>query len=854
MRKFSIILNLSLLLSGAIRAQQLPQGVSVYQMDNGLEVLLVKNPVLPMTGVNVVVKTGSAYENFATSGMSHMLEHLLFNGTTSRSQKELYDAVDMIGGYNNANTSYFHTNYMMVAPAENIKKGMEIQADMLFHSILPNDKFDKEKGIVLEEIARSLNSGDNQIERHTKSVLYQGHAVSLPTLGTYATIEAMQRDAVYSFYKNAYVPNNMVMSVVGNFQVDSMMSWIENYYGKVAPRQVVRETHAEWLMGIEQKSPVYNEIYHRYYNGEATILEIFYYLPQKLSPAQVDLLQVYFEEKSSDLEMSLKKMYPDLIQSAVLELIPSPIIDYMKIALRLPEEAISANIINIIDKKVKNIPFALPIEMINSQAIKTRTNFYKNIEKPHMFGIYNAELFAVYGIEVVLMSYQGKHYHTAAEELSTLVLNEKPVTIIHHPFKHKSAQIEQENVQTKRFMDEAGGLTIIARENPASQLMAIHYLMKHKAPFEAQFGKNSAWILHDCFAQRLRSPEIQKKSAAFGFTYTVNDNPFIPMDNIYLHPDFSYIRAEGLADDSMAGIRFLNDMLVNFKPSKAEFEKAVSNRQRIDGNRMPGERSQDKFEETYSRYIYEENPYQESSAELTYESLLDFAEFFFSPPNMIVSIVSPISVDSVITVAHHTFVHEKQDKQPGFEVYSQKLLSQSNAISELIDGDGEQSFIFWGFTVPVDLNDHAALTALSLILSDRITFDIREKQGRAYRMSSGIDIRDNLALFYVKLGTRPENIKPLQSQMETFFNMNYLKSLSEEEITKSINMYLGRMMFRRLSSINQAYYLSNSEYFYQDMNHDQKQLTALSQVTLKDVQDVAKRYMKVQNPISIVVQ
>jgi len=163
MKRSILIMFLPLLLIGLIRAQQLPQGVVVYQLDNGIDVLLVKNPLLPMTGVNVVVKTGSAYENFATSGMSHMLEHLLFNGTTSRSQKELYNAVDMIGGYNNANTAYFHTNYMMVTPAEQIKKGMEIQADMLFHSILPNDKFVKEKGIVLEEIARSLNSGDNQM-------------------------------------------------------------------------------------------------------------------------------------------------------------------------------------------------------------------------------------------------------------------------------------------------------------------------------------------------------------------------------------------------------------------------------------------------------------------------------------------------------------------------------------------------------------------------------------------------------------------------------------------------------------------------------------------------------------------
>ena len=186
------------------KADTLPKGVSIYQLDNGMQVLLIENPALPMAGVNVAVKVGSAYETFSTSGMSHMLEHLLFNGTTTRNQKQLYDDVDLIGGYNNASTAEFYTNFMMVTPFENIKKGMEIQADMLFNSTLPLEKFEKEKGIVLEEISKTLADPQEQIERNTLSILYDGHSLSLPTLGTYSTIQSMSRDNVFSFYKNNY--------------------------------------------------------------------------------------------------------------------------------------------------------------------------------------------------------------------------------------------------------------------------------------------------------------------------------------------------------------------------------------------------------------------------------------------------------------------------------------------------------------------------------------------------------------------------------------------------------------------------------------------------------------------------
>ncbi|NHZ85217.1 MAG: hypothetical protein GWP19_04980, partial [Planctomycetia bacterium] len=233
---FAISLILLPLLCGA---QSLPNGVSIHMLDNGLQVLLIDNPALPMVGINTVVKVGSAYETFATSGMSHMLEHLLFNGTNSRNQKQLYDDTDRIGGYNNANTSEYYTNYMMVTPADNIVTGMKIQADMLFNSILPEAKFQKEKGIVLEEISKSLGSPNEQINRNLISILYKGHALSLPTLGTYATIEAMDRDDVNKFYQNNYVPNNMIMSVIGNFNSTDMLNDINDIYGKYPPNKIV---------------------------------------------------------------------------------------------------------------------------------------------------------------------------------------------------------------------------------------------------------------------------------------------------------------------------------------------------------------------------------------------------------------------------------------------------------------------------------------------------------------------------------------------------------------------------------------------------------------------------------------
>ena len=121
-----------------------------FYLENGLEVLAVHNPGSPMVGLNLLIRVGSAYEDYSTSGMSHMLEHLLFNGSEKRSQAELYEEVDFYGAYSNAHTDMFFTNFIFLIPAEFLEEGMDIQTDMSFNSILPADKCVKEGGLVVE--------------------------------------------------------------------------------------------------------------------------------------------------------------------------------------------------------------------------------------------------------------------------------------------------------------------------------------------------------------------------------------------------------------------------------------------------------------------------------------------------------------------------------------------------------------------------------------------------------------------------------------------------------------------------------------------------------------------------------
>jgi len=833
----------------------LPKGASVYRLDNGMQALLIENPALPMVGVNVLVKTGSAYETFASSGMSHMLEHLLFNGTATRDQKKLYDDADRIGAYNNANTSEYYTNFMIVTPAEHIRRGMEIQADMLFNSLLPGDKFEKEKGIVLEEIARSLANPGEQAERNALAALYPGHALSLPTLGTYNTIQNMSRDAVYVFYKNHYVPNNMILTAVGNFRSDSMLAAIKEIYGKAAPGMVRRESDPQWATGFQrpaQMPPLDNRVQQRFYGGADTQLQMFFPIPQFSYPEALALIDLALSRQTDSLQTLLQQEFPEQVKSLGAGTRPSPLGNYVQFSAALAAGAEAQKISAALARRAAELRFALPGETVQAQAIKARTDFLKNIEKPHMFGIYNAHLLAVGGIDAALASAGGKGYYPAAEQTRGLKLIGAPIILVQHPQPQTAAAPAGGEKSRGVFSDDPSGLTVIAVQNEVSDLLAVHYLVGRKAMLESKYGKDAAKILHDCLGQRLESEQNQKSSSRFGFTYTVNDNPMIPMDDIYLHPDFGYIRVEGLAEDLPGAIGYLNQQFSGFVPTEEEFRKAQE-KFKHGGMAMGGQAARKLFDETVDAILYQENRYPEGPA-LSYENLLTFAKEYFQPGNVVISAVSPVAPDSLNRLFREFSAGAARPEFAATPAFDRGFKMPAEALSIEKPGGGEQSYLFWGFLREVEAQDKPALKALSLVLADRIIFDIREKQGMAYRMSAGIDLKQDKALFYIRMGTRPQNVDKLLPQYPGFFDAKLLSDLSAEELEKTVNMYLGRMMFRRLSSINQAFYLGNSFYFYGDVEHDEDFLSELKTVTVSDVQRVANKYLKAENAVQVVVR
>ena len=241
---------------------------TMYTLTNGMQVILKENHASPLVSSVVVVKAGSKYENDQNNGFTHLLEHMLFNGTERRNREEFNEGVKDKGGYINAFTQQQMTGYLIVMPKEFAEYGIDVQSDQLFHSILPEKEFPKERDIVVEEIKKDNDDVDNIAQNYFNSVVFAGTPYARPVEGYESNIRNVTRDEVMKYYKEHYVPNNMIALIIGDFETADMLVLVKKYFG-AEPKGPVPE-----LPEFKVSPPFGTEVHIKKYPSQTTYMQI----------------------------------------------------------------------------------------------------------------------------------------------------------------------------------------------------------------------------------------------------------------------------------------------------------------------------------------------------------------------------------------------------------------------------------------------------------------------------------------------------------------------------------------------------------------------------------------------------
>jgi zinc protease len=201
---------------------QIPEVQSTsFELANGLTLIVAERHSAPLASVQAWCQTGSIHEGeWLGAGLTHLLEHLLFNGTERRTSKQISDEVHAVGGYLNAYTSFDRTVLWADCPANTVRQSIDILGDMLFCSVLDPESLGREMDIIRREFDMGLDDPDRVLNYLTFRTAFQVHPCRYPVIGIREIFDQLTPADVSRYYRRRYVPNNIFLVVAGDVETD----------------------------------------------------------------------------------------------------------------------------------------------------------------------------------------------------------------------------------------------------------------------------------------------------------------------------------------------------------------------------------------------------------------------------------------------------------------------------------------------------------------------------------------------------------------------------------------------------------------------------------------------------------
>ncbi|HWE27963.1 MAG TPA: pitrilysin family protein, partial [Polyangia bacterium] len=210
------------------------EGITEYAMDNGLRVLLFPDNSKAQVTVNVTYLVGSRHEGYGETGMAHLLEHMLFKGTTRH--QNIWSECEAHGARFNGSTWYDRTNYFETVNAsdENLKWAIDMEADRMINSRVSQHDLSSEFSVVRNEFEMDENQPTRVLEERLFSTAYLWHNYGKSTIGSRSDIERVPIENLQAFYRRFYQPDNAILVVAGKFDPKSTLALIGSTFGKIA--------------------------------------------------------------------------------------------------------------------------------------------------------------------------------------------------------------------------------------------------------------------------------------------------------------------------------------------------------------------------------------------------------------------------------------------------------------------------------------------------------------------------------------------------------------------------------------------------------------------------------------------
>lgn len=227
--------------------------IKTYKLDSGITFIHEYMPDVETVSMKILIKTGSRNETIENNGISHFLEHMAFKGTTNRTAKQIAYDFESIGANFNAYTSKEVTAYFSKVLKEYTEKSLEILTDMFENSTFDSIELEKERGVILQELAMTRDTPDDIIFDYYYSVAFQNQSYGRSIIGTEENIKKFQPNDFIKYMDEYYIAENVFLSVAGNIEFEKMADLANKCFKKNRSKNSLALEKANYNGGFFKK-------------------------------------------------------------------------------------------------------------------------------------------------------------------------------------------------------------------------------------------------------------------------------------------------------------------------------------------------------------------------------------------------------------------------------------------------------------------------------------------------------------------------------------------------------------------------------------------------------------------------
>lgn len=837
---------------------------NVYKLDDGQTVIIKQVKNNPIVTIDTWVKTGSINENDQNNGVSHFLEHLFFKGTETHPPGDFDKILESKGAETNAATSKDFTHYYVTIPSRYFDLAMDLHANMLLNPQVPRKELEKERKVVMEEIAKDANNPNEKVYDNLNAMLYTTHPYKRKVLGTNEIIGKISREEILNYYNTHYGPQDMITIVIGDVDPQHALDKIKEDF-KTGSRKLTKNINKpEKPLKSKLKKVDYQPVQGGYlligyrsanaFNNDTYALDV---LSTILGEGRSSILYQTIKEQKQ-LAFSISANNSTFREDGIFQISAN----FTPENVDKLQKAIFEEVAKIQKDGVTQEQLDLAKSVLERDTYYAResiTNISSEIgyttiltDNPRYYDEYLSNIKKVTASEVKRVA---EKYLNENQSATSIVLpeSEKNAANCVKPKVEHSAKLVQEISTTKKYALD-NGATLLISPNDLNDIVAFSIYVKGGAFLEKIPGTGD--VMSSVMVKGT------KKYSSLELAQILEEN------GIKISPSAS---ADDFSIDVLTTkaqlpktFELLDEVVNNATFDEYEIEKTKNTMLNsiIKSRDVPMNVALEEYKSLiYENSVYSNGPkiFEKTIPKIQRDDILEYYNTIFNPNNIVISVNGNVGTADIANQLSDIF-SKKDNTRFDYNNYASKIYPITEpkmAIKKIQDLKTAWLIMGWQAAGLQNQKDYVTLQVIDSILgsgmSSRLFRNVRDQEGLAYQLGSSYSPKILKGAFTLYIGTNPKTLDLAREKMLAEVTKIKTGFVSDKELQEAKDKIIGNYILSQETNLEKASTVGWFETSGRGFNFKDKYEKLINSVTASDIVEVANRYFN-QNFVTSIVE